>query len=89
MELRPLFRIVYSFLCVLLQWRFPTTIQAEKPKARYSAERRYDHHEVDLEEIKHRDDFFIFVTVCDGVPLFCSVMYRANFSALFYVAARH
>jgi hypothetical protein len=78
MELRPLLRFVYPFLCVLLQWQLPNTIQAEKSKARYSAERRYDHHKVDLEETKHLDEFFIFVTVSDGVPLFCSAMYRAN-----------
>ena len=65
MELRPLFRIIYSFICSVLQWRIilADTTEATTRRVGSVAERQYNHHKINLDDSKHNEEFFTFVTV--------------------------
>lgn len=51
-----------SFLCLLLEVRHPISAQAESVEGWQDLNKRYYHHDVVLDDKKHSDEFFTFVT---------------------------
>ena len=74
--------LLYNAFYLLIHWQLSSAVRATSVDGA-SVERRYYHHEVNLDKSKHHDEFFTFVTVSSDLNGGSALLYNAN---LRYVA---